>query len=491
MIVKVVIPDSIYARVYFARGEQGPQGATGAQGVQGSQGPTGLNGATGATGPQGPQGPIGATGPQGPQGVKGDTGATGPAGGSATHYHYLTRTNTTSGDPTSNQLGWDNTTQISSTALRVSHIDQDNQDDSVFLDLINQGDILIIQDKDNAANYQKWEVTGTPTYNSTWDNYPVTLIASAGTGTTNFPNNHAVILILVAVGNTGPTGPQGPQGPTGATGPQGPTGPTGATGATGPQGPTGLTGATGPKGDTGATGPKGNTGDTGAAGNGISSIVRISGTGLAGSTDTYRITYTDATTQDYTVVNGTNGTNGTNGLNLGALNYVSGNWYTSPHTSKGSSTPNIGSSYLHPFIATKTQTFTKLGIYITGSNVYGAVTLGVYDSNSDGFPNNKLAQGIVSTDTSGFQTVTGLSISMTKGNLYWLGTYFAGITNLTGASFASTSVLSFGNAFMQLGAPTSTTFTANAYFASSQTGLPSTWTATGQAASAYVVWIGY
>ena len=77
MIVKVVIPDSIYARVYFARGEQGATGATGPQGVQGAQGPTGLTGATGATGPKGDTGDQGI---QGIQGVKGDTGATGPKG---------------------------------------------------------------------------------------------------------------------------------------------------------------------------------------------------------------------------------------------------------------------------------------------------------------------------------------------------------------------------------------------------------------------------
>jgi hypothetical protein len=52
MIVKVVIPDSIYARVYFARGEQGPQGP---QGIQGTPG------ATGATGPQGPAGANGTS----------------------------------------------------------------------------------------------------------------------------------------------------------------------------------------------------------------------------------------------------------------------------------------------------------------------------------------------------------------------------------------------------------------------------------------------
>ena len=52
MIVKVVIPDSIYARVYFARGEQGPQGP---QGIQGTPG------ATGATGPTGPAGANGTS----------------------------------------------------------------------------------------------------------------------------------------------------------------------------------------------------------------------------------------------------------------------------------------------------------------------------------------------------------------------------------------------------------------------------------------------
>ena len=53
MIVKVVIPDSIYARVFFARGEQGPQGATGPQGVQGAQGPTGATGPAGTNGTNG------------------------------------------------------------------------------------------------------------------------------------------------------------------------------------------------------------------------------------------------------------------------------------------------------------------------------------------------------------------------------------------------------------------------------------------------------
>jgi hypothetical protein len=44
MIVKVVIPDALYNRVYFARGEQGPQGVQGEVGPIGPQGPQGIQG---------------------------------------------------------------------------------------------------------------------------------------------------------------------------------------------------------------------------------------------------------------------------------------------------------------------------------------------------------------------------------------------------------------------------------------------------------------
>jgi len=48
-------------------------------------------------------------------------------------------------------------------------------------------------------------------------------------------------------------------------------------------------------------------GDTGTAGNGIADISRTSGTGAPGTIDTYTITYTDATTDTFTVYNGANG----------------------------------------------------------------------------------------------------------------------------------------------------------------------------------------
>ena len=115
-------------------------------------------------------------------------------------------------------------------------------------------------------------------------------------------------------------------------------GPTGATGVQGAQGVQGIQGIQGIQGTTGngissvtlngdytltinytsgatvtttsirgATGATGATGDTGATGKGISSVVLQSGTHAAGTTDTYRITFTDATTFDFTVYNGADG----------------------------------------------------------------------------------------------------------------------------------------------------------------------------------------
>ena len=204
--------------------------------------PLGAQGPTGATGPQGPSGSAGETGPQGPTGSaatisvgstttasagssasvtnvgsssaailnfiipQGLTGPAGATGDSSTHYHYNARTNTTSGDPTINQLGWSSSTQISSSALRVNHLDADNQDNTIFLNLIKQEDVLIIQDKNDAVNYQKWKVSGSPTYNTTWDLFPVTLISSSGLGTTNFSNNHALLFIIFSAGTAGSSG---------------------------------------------------------------------------------------------------------------------------------------------------------------------------------------------------------------------------------------------------------------------------------------------
>ena len=269
-----------------SQGVVGATGPTGAQGDVGPTGPTGAQGVVGATGPTGSQGVVGPTGPTGAQGIQGATGPTGAAGTSSTLFHYQADTNQLSGTPTSGHLYWSNATQISATAITFSHLTSDGTDVDVFLEVMSAGDVLILQDESNSNNYQKWTVSGTPTVvPNTSVTYPVTLVTSAGTGTTGFANNHQLIAVLQSVGAQGPTGPQGATGPTGAdstvagptgpqgnvgpTGPQGDIGPTGAQGNAGPTGPTGaqgVVGATGPTGSQGVVGPTGSQGATGPTG---------------------------------------------------------------------------------------------------------------------------------------------------------------------------------------------------------------------------------
>lgn len=87
-------------------------------------------------------------------------------------------------------------------------------------------------------------------------------------------------------------GPQGPVGPEGPVGPRGPAGPAGEIGPPGPTGPRGYPGI---------------TGERGADGRGIISISRVSGNGAAGTTDIFRITYTDGYNNTFAVTHGSDG----------------------------------------------------------------------------------------------------------------------------------------------------------------------------------------
>jgi hypothetical protein len=253
--INLIKTGDAFSNVSFSYAALGPTGSTG---VTGATGATAATGATGATGPTGETGPTGVTGNTGPTGNIGPTGADGAAGSSSSFFPYQGDNGAT---PTSGHISWSNfATQISSTYLRVNHIDQGGVDVDIFLNIVKQGNELLIQDANVSANFQNWLVSGTPIPNtgSGYVQYPVTLVTSGGSS--NFANNHEIILVLVATGNTGNTGPTGftgNTGPTGHTGNTGPTGPTGPTGNTGPTGSTGVTGNTGPTGSTGNTGPTG------------------------------------------------------------------------------------------------------------------------------------------------------------------------------------------------------------------------------------------
>ena len=85
---------------------------------------------------------------------------------------------------------------------------------------------------------------------------------------------------------------------------KGATGAAGIQGIQGVPGPQGIRGIQGIQGSQGFTGNTGSTGATGPTGNGIDNIARTSGDGSPGATDTYTITYTDITTDTFTVYNG-------------------------------------------------------------------------------------------------------------------------------------------------------------------------------------------
>lgn len=82
-------------------------------------------------------------------------------------------------------------------------------------------------------------------------------------------------------------------------------GPKGDKGDTGAQGPAGEQG---PQGDKGEQGPQGKQGETGATGDGISTIIKTSTSGLV---DTYTITFTGGSSTTFTVTNGQNGSDAT------------------------------------------------------------------------------------------------------------------------------------------------------------------------------------
>jgi hypothetical protein len=107
----------------------------------------------------------------------------------------------------------------------------------------------------NGSGVLQFNVTGTPTFNTTWYSIPVTHISGTSVYATNTP-------LWYSFGRTGNQGATGVAGTVGATGGVGATGATGAVGVTGATGPVGVTGALGPTGATGVGGPTGATGLT-------------------------------------------------------------------------------------------------------------------------------------------------------------------------------------------------------------------------------------
>ena len=307
------------------QGIQGIQGITGVQGTAGfvgSNGSQGIQGIQGTTGSQGTAGFVGSNGSQGTQGIQGYQGITGAAGQSSSYYNYLTYTGSTSGDPGSGHILWNNAVHASATALDISFLTSTSVDITVFLGLLKDQDRLTIQDSDNSPSYQTWKVNGTPTKYSTYIQVPVTLISSGGEGSTSFGSEDQIILIISNVGNQGIQGSTGTQGITGAQGVQGIQGQAiqGIQGITGSQGIQGSAGAVGNQGIQGIQGTQGIQGIQGQAIQGTTGLTGPIGyqgvQGIQGTTGSQGTQGIQGITgsQGIQGIQGTTGSNGSQGI---------------------------------------------------------------------------------------------------------------------------------------------------------------------------------
>jgi len=118
--------------------------------------------------------------------------------------NYKISTNTTP-PALSGRIEYSNATQINSSNLHVSTLTDANMDIQVVISLLTIGTVLLIQDSNDAANYQKWQISSTPTFASSSYTIPVTFLSSGGAGTTNFSNNHEVFFSAFAAGAAGTT----------------------------------------------------------------------------------------------------------------------------------------------------------------------------------------------------------------------------------------------------------------------------------------------
>ena len=141
------------------------------------------------------------SGSSGASGSSGTSGVNGQNGQSSSLFLYKAKANSYTGNPGNSFILWNNATQTGATAIHINHLTQNNLDIDIFLALIRQGSNLTIQHQTNSADYQTWDVNGTPTLVSGADNYwiiPVSLLNSTP-GELNEVISNAVNINLKAI----------------------------------------------------------------------------------------------------------------------------------------------------------------------------------------------------------------------------------------------------------------------------------------------------
>jgi phage baseplate assembly protein W len=164
--------------------------------VQGPPGPTGATGPPGPPGPQGVQGVQGNVGPIGPAGPQGDPG------GSSNMFQYSFNANTVA-PPSNGQVRLDNANQTLATKAWIAYSTQDGIDATVAWRYAKISDQLYIQDKDNSANAQLYDLTADAIDYGTYAELP---ISWQSTGGSPVPVGQLAIVAITRAGVAGPPG---------------------------------------------------------------------------------------------------------------------------------------------------------------------------------------------------------------------------------------------------------------------------------------------
>ena len=207
-----------------AQGEPGPQGDKGDDGAQGEAGPRGLKGLKGAKGLKGEAGPMGGRGGRAARELwdtielvgtdlvfsKSTAGPLGPSTtvdlsslsrGIAGLGVWRYRTETTE-PPATGQIRFNNATISSATKVFIHDVNSGGSDVSAFLGALDPGDLIYIQQDNDADNFVVVE-TGTITDDGTYFDIEIANIVQQGAA---FTQNTDVTLVVTVGGGGAATG---------------------------------------------------------------------------------------------------------------------------------------------------------------------------------------------------------------------------------------------------------------------------------------------
>jgi hypothetical protein len=175
---------------------------------------------------------------------------------------------------------------------------------------------------------------------------------------------------------------------------------------------------------------------------------------------------------------------------FGAIDMVSGYYYSTPVVTRGTSALTNGDVMLTPFIASKTFSITTMYVQTTASVSGSTATLGIYNSDSQGKPNTLLGYGTISLSApAGTKTLNlSPSITLNRGQLYWLACL--GLAASSTSTFRTVTVSSLFGAVWQQSSTSLTAASAPVcYYAGGQSSLPNPWTSTSTNTVSPIVWI--